>query len=97
MSVPSTNNIQQDIQPGDRVRVGGRVGDVIRVETIGTFIQYTIFFKGERPRPILVPSNVVEKVSDPLSQAQVVQSLLIRIMVRDSLCYNYSMSCCPLT
>ncbi len=45
----------QDIQPGDRVRVGGRVGDVIRVEPIGTAIQYTIFFEGERPRPILVP------------------------------------------
>ena len=60
----------QNIQPGDRVRVGGRVGDVIRIEPIGTAIQYTIFFEGEHPRPILVPPNVIEKISDPLSQAR---------------------------
>ena len=59
-----------DIQPGDRVRVGGRVGDVIRVQPIGASIQYTMFFEGERPRPILVPPNVMEKISDPLDQAR---------------------------
>jgi len=60
----------QDIQPGDRVRVGGRVGDVIRVEPMGASIQYTIFFEGERPRPILVPPNTIRKISSPLAQAQ---------------------------
>jgi len=64
---------QDNIQPGDRVRVGGRVGDVIRVEEIGAAVQYTIFFEGERPRPILVPPNVIEKISDPLAQARVGQ------------------------
>jgi superfamily II DNA or RNA helicase len=59
-----------DIQPGDRVRVGGRVGDVIRVESMGSSTQYTIFFEGERPRPILVPPNTIEKISNPLDQAR---------------------------
>ena len=60
----------QDIQAGDRVRVGGRVGDVILVRAIGDASQYTIFFEGESPRPILVPPNTIEKVNDPLSQAR---------------------------
>jgi len=62
--------MSNDIRPGDRVRVGGRVGDVIRVDHFGQSTQYTIFFEGERPRPILVPPNTIEKISDPLSQAR---------------------------
>ena len=67
---PEEVTMTQDIQPGDKVRVGERVGEVIKVEPLEGATMYRIFFEGEGARPFISPPTTLEKVADPLSAAK---------------------------
>lgn len=60
----------QDIQPGDKVRVGERVGEVIKIEQLEGATMFRVFFEREGALPFISPPTSLEKVADPLSAAK---------------------------